>query len=150
MPDSSDSYTGLTRAERASAARMRERQEEERRERERREEGERIKAERRAALAGATVGEGDSAVRSRLPSLVLSRVHEAMADLADVPPKDRASILSLGARLSGLLSAQEHEDPPAFVFRGWDGAAPVAMPGSCPSCGHPPDGGPDSKVADGK
>ena len=78
-------------------------------------------------------------MRAKLPALVMSRVHSAMLDLADVPPKDRASILSLGAKLSGLLAAQESEDPPPFLFRGWEALPAVAPAGfeppPCEKCG---------------
>lgn len=77
--------------------------------------------------------------RAKMGERVLAQLDAALDDLGNADPKDRASILSLAAKLSGLLASERTEDVP-FVFRGWTRAPlpvlPQGVTAPCPACGQ--------------
>lgn len=106
---------------------------------------------RTATVARARGGEYTPADRAKMGERVLAQLDAALDDLGNADPKDRASILSLAAKLSGLLAAERTEDVP-FIFRGWTRAPMPVLPAGvvapCPACGQAlPTAPPEAPVA---
>lgn len=77
--------------------------------------------------------------RLAMAETVLRELHASLGELSAYAPKDRASILSLCAKLSGMLDAKPGEAPP-FLFRGFEvpevRIPTGAEPWTCPACAH--------------
>lgn len=82
-------------------------------------------------------GAPEETVRARLARQVLVTLDATMAELGSADPKDRASILSLAAKVSGMLATDTEGETRPFTLRGFAPCEPEPV-APVPGEGGPP------------